>query len=144
MPRKKVDERVRTLIENSVALRHRGMIVVVGDHGRDQVPNLHYIMAKCAVKARPSVLWCYKKDLGFSTHRKKRAKKIKQDIARGLHEADEEDPFDLFVSSTLIRWCYYKETQARRRASKPVNVFGLFCLFASLARGDAIRRMHVR
>ena len=37
MPLKKVDSRVRTLIENSVALGHRCLFVVVGDKGRDQV-----------------------------------------------------------------------------------------------------------
>lgn len=37
MPLKKVDARVRTLIENSVVLRHRCMFLVVGDKGRDQV-----------------------------------------------------------------------------------------------------------
>lgn len=37
MPRKKVDGRIRLLIENGVALSRRSMFVVVGDRGRDQV-----------------------------------------------------------------------------------------------------------
>jgi N-acetyltransferase 10 len=37
--------------------------------------------------------------------------KIKKLQARGVFDADKEDPFELFVSSTQIRWCYYKETQ---------------------------------
>ena len=37
MPRKKVDNRIRILVENGVALRHRSMFVVVGDKARDQV-----------------------------------------------------------------------------------------------------------
>jgi N-acetyltransferase 10 len=37
MVRKKIDNRLRILIENGVAEKHRGMFVVVGDHGRDQV-----------------------------------------------------------------------------------------------------------
>ena len=65
--RKKVDARIRTLIENGVALRHRSMFVVVGDAGREQVVNLHYMLSKAAVKTRPSVLWCYKKELGFTS-----------------------------------------------------------------------------
>ncbi len=72
--------------------------------------NLHYILSRTQVKARPSVLWCYKKELGFSTHRKKRMRQIKRNVQRGLHDPDKDDPFDLFVSSTNIRWCYYKET----------------------------------
>lgn len=41
---------------------------------------------------------------------KKRAKSIKRDIQRGIREADQDDPFELFISSTNIRYCYYKET----------------------------------
>ena len=35
--KKKVDSRIRTLIENHVKTRHRSMFVLVGDKGRDQV-----------------------------------------------------------------------------------------------------------
>lgn len=31
-----------------------------------QVVNLHYMLSKAVVKARPSVLWCYKKELFLS------------------------------------------------------------------------------
>lgn len=68
MPTKKVDNRIRTLIDNAVKERQRGLMVVVGDRGRDQVVNMHYMMSKAQVKARPSVLWCYNKELGFSTY----------------------------------------------------------------------------
>ena len=37
MPRKKVDSRVRTLIENGIKSNTRSVIVVVGDEGRNQV-----------------------------------------------------------------------------------------------------------
>lgn len=33
-----------------------------------QVVNLHYMLSKAVVKARPSVLWCYKKDLFLSRY----------------------------------------------------------------------------
>ena len=45
------------------------------------------------------------------SHRKKRAKQIKSQIARGIRDADEDDPFELFVSSTNVRYTYYKETE---------------------------------
>jgi N-acetyltransferase 10 len=64
--RKKVDSRIRTLVENCVKTRQRGLFVIIGDKGRDQVVNLHYMLSKAVVKARPSVLWCYKKDLYLS------------------------------------------------------------------------------
>jgi N-acetyltransferase 10 len=37
MVRKKVDQRIRTLVENGVKLHHRSLYVIVGDKGRDQV-----------------------------------------------------------------------------------------------------------
>eukprot|EP00127_Corallochytrium_limacisporum_P006349 Clim_evm60s225 gene=Clim_evmTU60s225 len=110
MVRKKIDVRVRTLIENSVMSGHRSFIVMVGDYGKNQIPNLHYMLTKASTQGRPSVLWCYKKDLGFSTHRKKRMKEIKKKIQRGLRDADSEDPFELFIASTEIRYTYYSET----------------------------------
>jgi len=85
------------------------MLVLVGDHGKDQVPNLHYILSKASVKARPSVLWCYKKELGFSTHKKKRMKKLQKKL-KGLKTEADMDNFELFLSQTNINWCYYKDT----------------------------------
>ena len=52
--RKKVDARIRTLIENGVKGNHRSFFVVVGDRGRDQVPNLHYVLNKASAKRRAS------------------------------------------------------------------------------------------
>eukprot|EP00605_Chrysophyceae_sp_TOSAG23-4_P000990 GSChrysophyteH1.ASY1.ANO1.1090.1 assembled CDS len=94
MVKKRVDGRVQGLIEHSVKHGHRSLFVLVGDHGKDQVENLHRILSKTRVKSRPSVLWCYKKELGFSTHRQKRMKEIKRNQARGLHDPDRDDPFD--------------------------------------------------
>ena len=45
------------------------------------------------------------------SHRKKRINQIKKQISRGLKDADEDDPFELFISSTNIRYAYYKETE---------------------------------
>lgn len=63
------------------------MFVVIGDKARDQVVILHHILSKATISSRPSVLWCYKKELGFSSHRKKRMKEIQQKIASGIMHA---------------------------------------------------------
>ncbi|KAK6190666.1 hypothetical protein SNE40_002478 [Patella caerulea] len=110
MPRKKIDNRIRVLIENGMVTKHRSMIVVVGDHGKDQVVILHHMLSKAAVKARPSVLWCYKKELGFSSNRKKRMRHLQKKIKSGKLDVKEDDPFELFVAATQIRYCYYAET----------------------------------
>lgn len=44
----------------SVGVANRSNLSVI------QVVILHHILSKASVRARPSVLWCYKKDLGFS------------------------------------------------------------------------------
>jgi N-acetyltransferase 10 len=85
----------------------------------NQIVNLHFLLSQARVSSRPNVLWCYKKDLGFTTyvlalvkpaeltdisHRKKREAKIKRDVKRGVREANEQDPFELFVAVTDIRY----------------------------------------
>lgn len=69
-----------------------------------KVVNLHYLLSQARVSARPSILWCYKKDLGFTTHRKKREAKIKRDVKRGIREPNEQNPFEIFVTVTDIRY----------------------------------------
>ncbi|KIK61681.1 hypothetical protein GYMLUDRAFT_42700 [Collybiopsis luxurians FD-317 M1] len=108
--RKQLDPRIPILVNNNVAKNHRSFIVLVGDKGRDQIVNLHFLLSQARVSARPSVLWCYKKDLGFTTHRKKREAKIKRDVKRGIREPNDQDPFEIFVTVTDIRYNYYKES----------------------------------
>ncbi|XP_067090614.1 RNA cytidine acetyltransferase [Osmerus mordax] len=108
--RKKVDNRIRVQIENGVSLQHRTMFVVVGDHGKDQVVILHHMLSKASVRARPSVLWCYKKELGFSSNRKKRMRQLQKKIKTGTLNLKQDDPFELFIAATNIRYCYYNET----------------------------------
>ncbi|KAF4610814.1 hypothetical protein D9613_007060 [Agrocybe pediades] len=108
--RKQLDPRIPILINNNVKKNHRSFIVLVGDKGRDQIVNLHFLLSQARVSARPSVLWCYKKELGFTSHRKKREAKIKRDVKRGIREANEQNPFEIFVTVTDIRYTYYKES----------------------------------
>ncbi|RDX55888.1 DUF699-domain-containing protein [Lentinus brumalis] len=108
--RKQLDPRIPILINNNVKKNHRSFIVLVGDRGRDQIVNLHFLLSQARVSARPSVLWCYKKDLGFTTHRKKREAKIKREVKRGTREPNEQDPFEIFITVTDIRYTYYKES----------------------------------
>ncbi|KAH9889948.1 DUF699-domain-containing protein [Cubamyces lactineus] len=108
--RKQLDPRIPILINNNVKKNHRSFIVLVGDRGKDQIVNLHFLLSQARVSARPSVLWCYKKDLGFTTHRKKREAKIKREIKRGIREPNEQDPFEIFITVTDIRYTYYKES----------------------------------
>lgn len=115
--RKKVDERIRTLIENGVKTGHRSMFVMIGDKSRDQIVNLHHILinsaaaAKAADKSERKVLWCYRDKLELSSHKKKRAKQIKKLTQRGLLDLEKADSFSLFVESGLITYCLYKDSE---------------------------------
>jgi N-acetyltransferase 10 len=40
----------------------------------------------------------------FPSHRKKREAKIKRDVKRGIREANDHDPFEIFVTVTDIRY----------------------------------------
>ncbi|CAD0203499.1 unnamed protein product [Chrysodeixis includens] len=107
MVKKKIDNRIRVMIENGVKLGHRTMFLLVGDKSRDQVPILYDMLVKSTVKARPTVLWCYKnKDEAISNHGRKRAKKI----AAGKLEVSEESLFDSFRVATTIHGRYYSES----------------------------------
>jgi len=95
--------------------------------------NLHYILSKSSVKTRPSVLWCYKDELGFSSHRKKRINQIKAMKKKGLLDPEKDDPFELFVASTKIRYCYYKVTFSLRKPHSQRQHFAARrCLFLFL------------
>ncbi|KAL3004059.1 hypothetical protein AAZX31_08G141300 [Glycine max] len=109
--RKKVDERIRTLIENGVRTRHRSMFIIVGDKSRDQIVNLHYMLSKAQIKSRPTVLWCYKDKLELSSHKKKRSKQIKKLVQRGLYDPEKGDSFDLFLAGGGFTYCLYKESE---------------------------------
>lgn len=112
MGKKAIDPRIPALIRNGVQEKKRSFFIIVGDNAKNQLPNLHYLMSNADLRMNKSVLWAYKnKLLGFTSHRRKREAKIKKEIKQGSREANQEDPFELFVSLQNIRYVYYKETE---------------------------------
>ncbi|CAN8254323.1 unnamed protein product [Cochlearia groenlandica] len=109
--RKKVDERIRTLIENGVKLRHRSMFVIIGDKSRDQIVNLHHMLSKAVVKSNPSVLWCYKDKLDISSHKKKRSKQLKRMRERGQLDPEKLDAFSRLLDVGRVTHCLYKDSE---------------------------------
>ena len=107
----RVDKRIATLIEDGVTCGHRTMFIIVGEKSKDQVVILHHFLSKSFVKTQPNILWCYKKDLGFSNHRKKNMKILYKKAKSGKLDYENDDPFELFILSARIRYCYYTETQ---------------------------------
>ncbi|KAJ6228927.1 RNA cytidine acetyltransferase [Anaeramoeba flamelloides] len=118
MGKKKLDVRIKQLIESCVKTKHRSMFVIVGDRGPRQIVNLHYILTKSRMSVRPEILWCYKKGLGFSSDpkklrskQKKLARKKKKHNKQEFVDTGEEDLFTNFLISNKIRYCYYKDTR---------------------------------
>lgn len=117
--RKALDSRIQALIQNGVLQQHRSFFVMIGSpkEQQRQVVNLHYLLTQARLSSpaagktnRPSVLWTYKKDLGFTSNRKKRESKVKRDVKRGIRDEGDMDPFELFLGVTDIRYTYYKDT----------------------------------
>ncbi|KAL9643289.1 hypothetical protein ABK040_014745 [Willaertia magna] len=124
--KKKLDPRIKILIENCVKTRQRSFFVVVGSKAREQVVNLHYMLTKARVKVPPSILWCYKKELGFIADTKSRNKTIIKKYSGGGDEEVQKhlnSPFNLFLSAQDIRYCFFKETQ-----NVLGNTFGMLIL----------------
>uniref|UniRef100_T1IXW1 RNA cytidine acetyltransferase n=1 Tax=Strigamia maritima TaxID=126957 RepID=T1IXW1_STRMM len=87
------------------------LVMIAGStEAKDLIPILYDIMTKATVKARSEVLWCYKKELEFSSHKKKRIKQIKTKIKSGQTDVDEKSSFETFIASTDITYRYYKDT----------------------------------
>lgn len=115
--RKKISDLVRLLFETNRERQHRGIIVLIGDRAKDQVINLYNLWLTIRNKnvegkniAQPKILWCYKTELGFSSHQQKRRKELNKRMKQGLYESESENPFELFLTSSDIRFCYYKDT----------------------------------
>lgn len=108
--KKKIDERVKILIENCIKTNHRSLFLIIGDRGLYQIVNLHMLLQKARVKAQPNVLWCYKKDLEIASAKKKRLKQVRKLEQKGMLDKEEINQIELFMSSKDIRYCYYKDT----------------------------------
>ena len=112
MVKKAIDSRIPALIRNAAQEKKRSFFVIVGDRQKEVIVNLYHILLNVDIKQNKSVLWAYKnKLLGFTSHRRKREKKIKSEIRRGVREVNTEDPFELFLAAQNIRYVYYKETE---------------------------------
>ena len=111
MIRKKIDDKIQILLKNCISRNERAMFLIIGDKSRDQISNLHNFYSKLNPGKKLNILWCYKNELGFSNHARKKMKKIKKQMNKGVFELNDENAFDLFISTADIKFCYYNETQ---------------------------------
>lgn len=57
------------------------------------------------------ILLLLTREVTFS-HRKKREAKIKREVKRGIREPNEQNPFEIFITVTDIRYSYVLPVQA--------------------------------
>ncbi|CAD8168206.1 unnamed protein product [Paramecium octaurelia] len=74
-----------------------------------QVATMHQLLSQLSMIQKSKILQCYKKDLGFTTQNKKREAEIRNQQNQGRNLMNE--PFNVFLSSNIIRYCQYVETQ---------------------------------
>jgi N-acetyltransferase 10 len=57
-------------MEEAKEARHRGVFVIMGDRAKDQVVNLVSLWknVRDENQTKPKLLWCFEKELGFSSH----------------------------------------------------------------------------
>lgn len=132
--KKKVDSRIQTSIHNAFKTQQRNLFVIVGDRARYQVVNFHYILAKQNLRSKPAVLWCYKKELGFSSHQKKRMKEVKNMQTKGLYDESVDDPFQLFIASTDIKYTFYKDSHRILGSTYALSYAGFRCWCSRTSR----------
>ncbi|SCM07324.1 histone acetyltransferase, putative [Plasmodium chabaudi adami] len=110
--KKKVDKRIKTLVENNIAIGQRSMFLVIGDEGKNVVMNFYFLLNRLVTNSRSlNILWCYRKKLDFCTSKKKRFREMKKKIKKGTFDTQIDNNFDSFLNNANIRYCFYKETQ---------------------------------
>ena len=109
--RKKVDARIQRIIENAQKKNQRGVFVIIGDRARDVVVNINFLLGKIGSQKSKRILWCYNKELGFSAQKKKKMKELTASMKAGTYDSLSDNPFDLFITTSDIQYCYYKDSQ---------------------------------
>lgn len=111
MVKKKVDDRIKILIDDAARLKHRGLVMLVGDRAKDQIPNFHLMVSRANHSAKVNVLWCMKNDVDFgSTGKKQQERRARLEVKGGLSTEATKEAFQTFLSQTHVRFCKYKET----------------------------------
>eukprot|EP00672_Neobodo_designis_P024476 CAMPEP_0174832144 /NCGR_PEP_ID=MMETSP1114-20130205/3509_1 /TAXON_ID=312471 /ORGANISM="Neobodo designis, Strain CCAP 1951/1" /LENGTH=1002 /DNA_ID=CAMNT_0016065999 /DNA_START=43 /DNA_END=3051 /DNA_ORIENTATION=- len=109
--KRKVDDRIKILIDDAVAQKHRSVVMLVGDRCKDQIVNLHTMVSRAQHSAKVNVLWCMKDEPLFSSTAKHRLQKQgKAEVRSGMATEASKETFETFLQQTDIRYCQYKES----------------------------------
>jgi len=122
MVRKRVDDRVRKLLERSAASNTRNLLLLVGDGAPSQAARVHSMVQQAqpgeslgASPTAPSCLWLHASSLPLSSHRKKRMKQLKAQRRKGASDSasDDADPLSRLLSSGSAECVPYRSASKR-------------------------------
>ena len=109
--RRRIDDRIPTLIDDAVRRRHRCLFLLIGDKGKDQIVNLHAMVSRAQHSAKVNVLWCMKSDPVFtSVSKKKLERQGELEVKSGVATETSKETFETFLQQTEIRFCHYAES----------------------------------
>jgi N-acetyltransferase 10 len=111
LTKRKVDDRIKILIDDAVERKHRSIVLLVGDRGKDQIVNLHQMVSRANHSSKINLLWCmkHKPDFG-STSRKVQEKQARLEVKAGMSTETTKESFQTFLQQTQIRFCQYQES----------------------------------
>lgn len=107
---KAIDKRLTTLLNSGYESFQRSLIIIVGDGGLYQVPNLFSIL-KMTRTSQLSIMWCYDEMPKLSSNKRKRNKEFRQLKNRGELQEEELSVEAQFYANTNIRYLHYRDTE---------------------------------
>lgn len=109
--KRRVDDRIKLLIDNAASQKHRAVVLLVGDRAKDQIVHLHHMVSRANHSSKVNMLWCMKQDVDFGSTGKKRQEKVARlEVKGGMSTEASKEAFQTFLQQTQIRFCQYKET----------------------------------
>ncbi len=109
--RRKIDDRVKVLLEDCNRKKHRSIFLLLGDRSKDQITSVHAMLSHANHTSRVNVVWCMKNEpLFISTAKSKLRRQGEREIKAGMASEESKDAFETFLSHNDIRFTHYKDT----------------------------------
>ncbi|TBU06459.1 helicase [Hamiltosporidium magnivora] len=101
------ENKIYSLINDGIKNNYRSVFVVLGSNCNEVSIKLHHILSKTRIGIKPSVLWCYKREMTGKNYKKKKMANLSNQVKSGM--VVEEDAFEVFNSSTNVDYILYGE-----------------------------------
>jgi N-acetyltransferase 10 len=108
MVKKRVDDRIISIIEQAVRKNHRAILIIVGKDGKRQIQNVHYLLSRSRAGQQPSILWCHKNEVWEEGKKRRGSTSNNKGNPTSVH-GEESDSLRLFLAQTGIHYVNYNE-----------------------------------